>query len=211
MRRLFRRNRGAVMVLAAACITVLLLMAGLALDFGRIHLLRTHLQTAVDAASLAGALQAIPMVDVRVNRRVWVEETCQDPVSGEWYDCSHWETADPVVLSGTYRDLIDENGWRRGPHCERPYSCRSRTILREWLILPPSTEPVARDTFWLNARWPVSGSLGPEVRSLEIGVDQAATSVTATARLRAPTTFLRLAGYRYIEFTRSGSAVPVKR
>jgi hypothetical protein len=205
--RLLRRERGAAMVLAAMTVTVLVLIAGLALDFGRIHLLRTHLQTAVDAASLAGALQAVPVVDIRVTRRYATE--CLDPISGEWYEC--WEDTSPVVLTGPWARLVRDRGYRREPACTYPYRCSFDRILRQWWDMPPSAEPVARDTFWQNAVWPVTGPLGPQVQYLEVEVNTAEAEVTATAGLRAPTTFLRLAGIDHLDFVRSGSAAPVWR
>ena len=52
-----RRQRGAVHVLVAVLIPILLGAAGLALDLGNLYLAQTRLQAAVDAGALAGALQ----------------------------------------------------------------------------------------------------------------------------------------------------------
>lgn len=54
------------MALTAIAMVLLLLFAGLALDFGRTHLLRAQFQTALDAAALAGALEVIPMVEIAI-------------------------------------------------------------------------------------------------------------------------------------------------
>ena len=51
------RQRGAVHVLVAVLIPILLGVAGLALDMGNLYLSQTRLQAAVDAGALAGALQ----------------------------------------------------------------------------------------------------------------------------------------------------------
>ncbi|HYF78410.1 MAG TPA: pilus assembly protein TadG-related protein [Symbiobacteriaceae bacterium] len=212
--RLRRDTRGAVMVMAAASFTALLLFAGLALDFGRAHLLRAQLQTAVDAASLAGALQVVPMVQLRIDRWEWIHSICRDPVSGRQYDCSTWETTSPAIVEGPHWDLVYLGGWRNytGGQCNWPYQCGTPHIAREWAVLPESTAPVARNTFAQNASWP-TGSLGPQVLDLTVTIDRSkpVPEVTATATMSMPTTFLKLAGIEQLQFTRSGTAAPVKR
>lgn len=210
--RLRRDTQGAVMVMAAATFTILLLFAGLALDFGRAHLLRAQLQTAVDAASLAGALQVIPMAELAIDRWEAIEDTCTDPVTKKPYSCISWVSTSPAIVSGTQWDLINRGEWRAraGAQCAWPYRCGSYTIVREWLVLPESTVPVARNTFGQNARWP-GGELGPRVLGLTVTINQAKAEVTATASMSMPTTFLKLVGIRDLQFTRTGSAVPVKR
>ncbi|HYF95732.1 MAG TPA: Tad domain-containing protein [Symbiobacteriaceae bacterium] len=210
--RLRRETRGAVMVMAAASFTILLLFAGLALDFGRAHLLRAQLQTAVDAASLAGALQVIPMAELRITRWEAAQNTCYDPITGLPYDCMEWDSASPAVISGPQWDLIIQGKWktRAGAQCTWPFRCGSYRITREWLVLPESTVPVARNTFAQNARWP-DGSLGPQVEDLTVTVNQAKAEVTARATMSMPTSFLKLVRIRELRFTRTGTAVPVKR
>ncbi len=212
-RRLWQQERGAVMVLAAVTLTILLLFAGLVLDFGRAHLLRAQLQTAVDAASLAGALQVVPMVELEVRRWRAYEEWCVDPVTEEQYRCLQWRRTSPARASGTQWELIHLGQWRQAirSQCRWPYRCANRyTIVREWLVLPSSTVPMAENTFYLNANWP-QGRLAPRVRRLRVTTNQARAEVTATATLSMPTTFLKLVGIRELEFTRTGTAVPVRR
>lgn len=208
--RLRREERGAVMVMAAATLTILLLFAGLALDFGRAHLLRAQLQTAVDAASLAGALQVIPMVDLTIERMELVDRTCYDPVTKKPYDCPEWQWRQPIQLSGSEYDLLPDR-WLTvaGYQCAWPYSCHTMRITREWRLLPESTVPVSQNTFHQNATWP-AGALGPQVQNLTITIDQAKAEVTARATMTMPTTFLRLAGISELTFTRKGSAEPVR-
>jgi hypothetical protein len=213
MQRLRDDQYGAVMVLTGFAMVILLLFAGLALDFGRTHLLRAQLQTALDAAALAGALEVIPMVEIQIPRWEWAAETCTDPVSGNEYDCSHWERTSPVRVSGTEWDLLLHNRGRElaGAQCRWPYRCDfGYDIVRRWQILPPETIPVAENTFHKNAAWP-AGSSGVRVEGLRITVNPAKNEVTATATMRAPTSFLKLIRIRELRFTRSGSAVPVRR
>lgn len=213
--RLRADERGAVMVVAAAALTALLLFAGLALDFGRGHLLRAQLQTAVDAAALAGALQAVPMAELQVSRWVAETEECTDPITRKPYRCVSWSNASPVTVSGAERYLIRQGGWRTATagDCSWPYRCSpTYSVERRWLQLPAddSIRQVARSTFYENARWP-GGSAGPQVQQLEVSADPLKTEVTATASLTMPTTFLRLAMIDHLQITRTGSAVPVRR
>ncbi len=214
MRHLLNRLRseegGAVMVIAAVSFTVLLLFAGLALDFGRAHLLKAQLQTAVDAAALAGALQVVPMVEIDVERMHWEDRTCVDPKSKKAYDCSSWEWSSPARLSGPEWDLVRNEGWRGSPSCTGRYWCQDYTVVRQWLILPPTTIPVAEETFRENSVWP-GGSHGATVRDLRVSMDQVKVEVTATATLTTPTSFLKLAGINELRMTTTGSAVPVRR
>ncbi len=53
----FREDEGQVLVLTALSITVLLLMLALAIDAGQLYYTQRQLQTAADAAALAGALE----------------------------------------------------------------------------------------------------------------------------------------------------------
>lgn len=211
--RLKREQHGAVMVMAALTLTILLLFAGLALDFGRAHLLKAQLQTAVDAAALAGALQVVPMVELSIERSVAEEQWCEDPVSKTKYRCVHWYPTSPALVSGTHWDLVRHSRWREaaGGQCNWPYSCAGTyRIVREWLILPSSTNSVAETAFAKNATWPTSLS-GTRVEGLMIQTDPRRVEVTATATLTTPTTFLKLIGIRTLVFTRTGSAVPVRR
>lgn len=213
LHRLRREQSGAVMVIAAVALTTLLLFAGLALDFGRAHLLRAQLQTAVDAASLAGALQVIPMVSLEVERWEEVAFTRIDPISQKPYLYYELVRVPAAGAAGTEWDLIRRGGWRSAVawQCRTPYRCvDDYRILRQWLVLPDNTATVARETFSRNAIWP-GGSGGAQVTGLDVGVDQQKVEVTTTARLRAPTTFLKLAGIPYLDIHRTGSAIPVRR
>jgi hypothetical protein len=213
LKRLRTEQRGATMVITAALITVLLLFAGLALDFGRAYLLKAQLQTALDAASLAGALQVVPMVELTIERWRASEDVCTDPVTQKPYNCLNWDSASPSVVSGPRWDLIEQGKWRTraGAQCTWPYRCGSPRITKEWLILPPTTVPKAQQTFYMNARWPQGTELSPRVEDLSISTDPTKVQVTATARMSAPTTFLKLVGIKQMQFVRKGSAVPVKR
>lgn len=211
--RLRDEQQGAVMVIAAISFTVILLFAGLALDFGRAHLLKAQLQTAVDAAALAGALQVVPMVELEMDRWEAYDAFCTDPLTKKRYTCLEWQRAPSVRMSGTEWDLVRQGGWISAfaGSCRWPYRCESDyTLVREWLVLPPTTISVAEDTFRTNSVWP-GGSFGATVRDLWVAMDQGKIEVTASASITAPTSFLKLAGIRELRVSAKGSAVPVRR
>lgn len=207
-------EQGATLVLVAIYVSLLLVLAGLALDFGRGHLLRAQLQTALDAAVLAGSLQAEPWATITVERRRWyrVRDYCWDPEREEWYHCGYhweWERAD-FSLTGTEAALVWRQEWRESRDCQWRYECLGFTIDAAWVELPDDAVDVARDVFGRNATWP-RGRVGAIIRELEIGADPNAARVTGRATLAMPTTFLRLAGVDEIEVSRSAAAEPVRR
>lgn len=201
------------MVILALALTLLLLFTGLALDFGRAHLLRAQLQTAVDAGALAGALQVEPMVTLEVDRWLAVEDWCPDPVSGKPYPCLTWELVNPAAASGSWKDLVTKNGWRRAVaiQCGWPHRCAADFIVaQEWLVLPPTTERAAREAILLNATWP-GGPHGATLEAMSVDVHPDSAAVTASAVLKLPTHFLRLVGLHELRLSRSGTATPVRR
>lgn len=212
-KRLRRSERGATLVLTAVAMSALFLFAGLALDFGRAYLLKAQLQTAVDAAALAGALQVIPMAEISISRRKAEETQCWDPVAGTYYSCLSWEPASNKVITGTQWELIHQKRWRQaaGAACTWPYRCTDYRVVREWLVLPASTVPTAENTFHQNERWPSGGALAARVRGLSVSINHDKAEVTARARMSTPTTFLKLVGMRELTFERKGTATPVRR
>lgn len=62
MKRL-KDDQGSVLAFAAMVFTVLLLLAGLVIDFGRAYLVQAQLQAAIDAAALAGAGEVMLKVE----------------------------------------------------------------------------------------------------------------------------------------------------
>jgi hypothetical protein len=213
LKRLRREQSGVTMVFTVALLMVLLLFTGLALDFGRAYLLRVQLQSALDASSLAGALQVIPMVDLSLTRHQASQGTCYDPVTKNPYSCLTWDPASPGFVSGPHWDLVEKGQWRNqaGAQCTWPYRCDGYHIVKEWLILPASTVPTAQQTFYQNARWPQGTSLSPIIEDLTFSTNPDKVTVTVTARMSTPTTFLKLAGITEMRFTRSSTATPVKR
>lgn len=215
MRVRWREQGGAAMVLLAISLMTLLLVTGLALDYGRAHLLRAQLQTALDAATLAGALQATPWVEITVRRRYWYRATdyCYDPDNGIFYPCgAHWEWRDASVpgLVGREYDLLPD-GWRRRVDCAWRYECLGAQVDRAWIELKPDAYDWARDAFRRNADWP-QGPAGVRVRDFWIGPDPGGRPwVAGRAVLAFPTSFLRLVGIGEVAVFRTAAAEPVRR
>jgi hypothetical protein len=206
-------EKGAVMVMAATYVTLLLLVAGAVLDFGRAHLYRALLQSAVDAGALAGALEVIPMVELSVPRWEYDEYDCWDAVQRRWETCSRWVRIEPATIAGPERQLLIEGRWWQQvqPYCRWPLRCDRRyLIIREWIILPPSAADAAREGFARNARWP-AGAYGATLENLTVRTDPVRAEVSASATLTTPTVFLKLIGVDQLRLTRSGTARPVRR
>lgn len=216
MQDCWREQRGAAMILTAVSLMTLLLLTGLALDYGRAHLLRAQLQTALDAAALAGALQSEPWVKVTVLRREWfqVQDQCWDPENGVWYGCGwHWESrsADSCCLTGKEIDLVYREAWRQQVACGWPYDCLGTRIEESWIVLGDSALDWARDAFARNAAWP-RGPGGVTLREFWVGPDPGGQArVAARAVLALPTGFLRLAAVSEIRVARTAAAEPVRR
>lgn len=206
-----RDQRGATLVMTVIFMFTLLLACGLALDFGRAWLLRTHLEMALDAAALSGALQAEPWVRIRVPRLYWyrVWEYCRDPETGELVRCGwHWESRDEsVVLEGTEAALLWRREWRDRVDCNWPYTCDEPEVLRRWVVLNDEALDWARDAFIRNSRWPP----GVMLREFGLSTVPARAGVRATARLAMPTSFLRLIRIDELSVARSATAEPVRR
>ena len=69
MARPIHKQRGAIMIMTAIFIIILLGIAALALDLGRLYVLKTEMQNAADAAALAGAAELNGKPGARANAR----------------------------------------------------------------------------------------------------------------------------------------------
>jgi len=197
------------MVVAAVAFTVLLLFAGLALDFGRAHLLRSELQTALDAAALAGALEVVPMATIERDRWVASEATCTDPVTGLNYPCLAWSSTSPATATGTESQVLKNNAWlaATAAQCAYPYRCGTYRVVKQWQEMPPSTSAKAQEAFQTNARWQRQDV---QVSGFRVEVNAVTHEVTTTATMTMPTSFLRLVGMSALTFTRTGGATPTR-
>lgn len=200
------------MVLMVVFLFTLLLFGGLVLDYGRAHLLRSQLQTALDAGALSGALDSEPWIHIKVLRWRWhrVWEYCWDPVEEEEYICGwHWdETPAHVELEGREEDIWWYDRWRSMVSCAWPYTCgREPEVLRRWIVMLDDAAWEAEHTFRLNATWPDRVNL----KAFAVGTSPDSTAVEVEATLGLPTTLLRLVGIHEITVQRRAAAVPVRR
>ncbi|MDK2816266.1 MAG: hypothetical protein PWR22_895 [Moorella sp. (in: firmicutes)] len=198
IRTLKNDERGVVLLMTVMIIALLLLLAGLATDFARLYVAREELQTAVDAAALAGSRQGVRYVTITVGYGHC--ETCCG-LDG----CSCCCVCDPpVTLTGAEKKLVEEGGWRRGTCCDRFLGYEDR-----WIEYPANTTAVASSI--LNLNWPrfMSPEYGGSKLDSKIDVYSSGPyypSVVARAAGMIKTTFLKLAGIQEINSSRCGQA-----
>lgn len=191
-------ERGYALLFTVLTVSVLLLFAGLATDFARLWVAREDLRTAVDAAALAGSLEAQRYVTITVQDGYC--ETCCDEDSC-WCCC----VCNPSYsITGTERRLIDQGGWRRGTCCDGFYG-----IQRRWIEYPSSTGTVALQTLDMN--WPrfMRPEAGGAMTSREVNWFQSgprSPSVQVRASGTMDTTFLKIANIESLATAKCGQA-----
>ncbi len=79
MKARLKGERGNVVVVVAAAMSVFMLLAALVLDFGRVWLHASHLQAAADAAALAGAGTVSVRVEVDRDGNIYSQTIILDP------------------------------------------------------------------------------------------------------------------------------------
>lgn len=193
-----RDERGAVLLMTVLLMVVLLLMAGLAVDFTRAWVAGEQLQTAVDAASLAGARHAERYVTVTVWRghEEWTD-CCNEE---DCWPCPYCVQDDVVDLTGQEKYLVDRWGWMNH-WCDIFMGIRNR-----WLVFPPDTESVAAGIF--DANWPDLLSEGGAERP-QVHRDKNSDyypSVVVRASGSVETTLLRQMGMDDLPVRRCGQA-----
>jgi hypothetical protein len=191
-------ERGFALLFTVLTVSILLLFAGLATDFARLWVTREDLRTAVDAAALAGSLEARRMVKITVGQGEWV---CTVGADGVVSCGCEWRP--PRSMIGTEAHLIDRGGWRQH-RCD--YFLGTE---RRWIEYPASTRTVAQET--LNANWPrfMRPEAGGAKTSENIEVFQSgpnAPSVTVRAAGTMDTTLLRVAGIESLAAADCGQA-----
>lgn len=188
---MLRDEKGYALLFTVLTVSVLILFAGLTTDFARLWVAREDLQTAVDAAALAGAGEAQRYVKITVQPG-WYE--CDE--DGCW--CVHGSSHS---TTGKERQLIDQGGWRRHP-CDRFHG-----IERRWIEYPSSTGTVAMQTLDLN--WPrfLSPEAGGAVTNKEVKIYQDGPQVRVQAAGTMDTTLLRVAGISSLSTAKCGQTL----
>jgi len=201
LRALIRCQRGVVIPLAAITLAAMILVAALAVEVGAAILQREHMQTAVDAAALAGALNAEPWLAIRVDRSRHLCEEVPDEKGVLQRSC--WWEYDSVNLTGRQEELVGT--WPARAGCgSGGWSCPgSPEVLRRWVEFPADTQRVVEAAFWANAPVRADATIDmPEIRAV---ASSASVTVSASGTLR--TRLLRLAGVASLGLHRSGRAV----
>jgi len=113
IRELINDQEGSILPITVAFILVALLLLAAVVDFGRYTVVREKLQTATDAASLAGAKSVDRMVELEIT----LGQQSVECSSGEGICCA--VCRDPagtgntfITVRGKEAYLLDSNGWR---------------------------------------------------------------------------------------------------
>lgn len=145
MKKLLADERGSLLPIMAAVIFILVALASVAVDFTRYSVAAEKLKTASDSAAVAGALSATRYVRLSIDpgssRSCCGEEKC----SPCCVDCG-----DPFEVTGTEKDLIENNGWRR--YC-CSCGCGPVKLLDRWVEYKDNNEQLAAEMFF-NANMP---------------------------------------------------------
>ncbi|MEW6541927.1 MAG: Tad domain-containing protein [Bacillota bacterium] len=191
-------ERGFALLFTVLTISILLLFAGLATDFARLWVAREDLRTAVDAAALAGSLEAQRMVKITVGQGEWVCTTSADGV----VSCScEWKP--PRTMTGAEAHLIDRGGWRQH-RCDYFLG-----IERRWIEYPASARTVAQET--LDVNWPrfMRPEAGGAKTSESVEIFRSGSqypSVRVRAAGTMDTTLLKVAGIESLAAADCGQA-----
>ncbi|MEW8978478.1 MAG: Tad domain-containing protein [Symbiobacterium sp.] len=200
-----RDARGSTSALFIFVWSVALVALGIALDVGRVFVLREQLRTAEEAAALAGVLQARFMVEARFPR----EENRPVPVCVPGPDglpecrlVDNWVPIEPAVISGPEAEVWPDAHRLWADQCVRPgVRCDRRYKSGTCWIAPRSdwaaVRAAARDAFEANARWNGQARLAGPV-TVEIETDASSRPrqlrVGVTAALEMDTLLLPILG-----------------
>jgi hypothetical protein len=198
--KLLHDQRGVVLLMTCLVLVAILLLAGIGTDLARAWVAREDLQTAADAAALAGSRSGERYVKITV-RYGHCNYCCNK--DGECSCCCECEW--PETLTGKEKYLIDNGGWRKGTCCDSFLGIEDR-----WIEYPAETYDIADSI--LGSNWPQlmqSGGGGEEVSS-DITIYDRQDPFGPSARVRASgaikTTLLKLAGIEEISTNRCGQA-----
>lgn len=141
----YRRQDGATIVTAALVLLFLLGFMGVALDFGRLFILKTELQTAMDSCALSAAQELDGLSDALVRARRAGATAGNfnrvDLQSADWRGRGQITDADITFRSDAYVDTSD-------PAAARYAQCRhTQTGVRMWLMHAMAAFSGAAGTF----------------------------------------------------------------
>ncbi|MCL6478977.1 MAG: hypothetical protein K6T65_11265 [Peptococcaceae bacterium] len=121
-------QKGSILPMFAVVITVVFMVAAVAIDFARYIVASEKLQTATDSAATAAALTAKRYVRLEIDPGKYRD--CCPTTDGECKPCCH-DCGDPFEVVGREDNLIDRRGWKRYC-CSCKGYCKA-TILDRWV------------------------------------------------------------------------------
>jgi hypothetical protein len=199
-RAVLKDERGTIMVQMCVVMTVLWLFAGLAVDIARAWVAREELKTAVEAASLAGALNGEKHVELTVRR---AHQECSVDEDGRTH--CRCVTDGIITVRGTEEELIDEKGWRRSS-CDKLLGYENR-----WIEYPSDTKSLTETVLDLN--WPGlmsaggGGTRGSSTVDVYGSSSEYGPSVVVEADGAVKTTFLNIIGIEDIPLVRKWQSI----
>jgi len=148
----------------AAVIIVVVIVTAMAVDFARRGIAAEKLQTAGDAAALAGAISSTRYVELEIDPGRY-RTTCRDE-DGSYPCCK--DCGDKFTVTGRESELIDEGGYR--DYC-CSCGCGSVKILDRWVEYEGHNAQNAAIMFFnLNKPKEMSAAQGGESAITEIRV-----------------------------------------
>jgi len=164
-----RSRRGATMVLICILMVVIVAMVAFAVDVGRMYLVRSEMQTAVDAGALAATLQLQQNPDdidaavaaaadfVQRNRVGWLSTVPKEAIT---VDAGSWDEATRNFNTGG----SDPNAVRVSAVSEEPLFCAG--VLGQWQFAAPreAIASAGNKKYDIIMTLDLSGSMGDEGR-----------------------------------------------
>jgi hypothetical protein len=185
-----RDQTGAMMPLAAVAIVVVLLFVAFGLEIARAMNERERLKGATEAASLAGALQAVPILGLNVPQSRYA---CSRDAAGQLANCG-WEYQ-TVSVSGTEAEVV-QDWWQMAGCGAGDWRCQQPVIACRGVTYPEDTVKLMIWTYQRNISPApdVTSALGP----LIMNDKQGTTTVSAIGRMK--TSLGRLLGRQYLDY-----------
>lgn len=145
---MLKDQRGSTMVFFMVSILTTLLFVMLAIEVARGIVERERLKGATEAATLAGALQAVPWIKVTVEQAKYECRTVTGPDGKPDQDCT-WDYRD-VVLQGTEAEVVPN--WRAMAECDSGgWTCRQAPVINcRGVTFPSDTKAVMAGAFQRN-------------------------------------------------------------
>ena len=135
LKSLLKDERGSILPITVGIIFIALALLAVVVDFGRYSMTKEKLQTAGDAAALAGAKTGYRYVKLEIDPGSQRECCGEEECSPCCVDCG-----DPFTVSGREAYLLDNDGWEK--YCCN-CGCRYMKILDRWVEYDNHSDVVA--------------------------------------------------------------------